>query len=264
MIIMQSPLVSARRTTHRASALPVQHAWPNKAHLLALLTLAGTIASRPVEAQTHSRLVLQIHSIKCVDESNGKYMERIGGDEIVLSGVIIDATGRARRATTLRAGKFDKDGETRTYSPPRAFHTFDLTSGPDYPRTFRTMFVVVERDEGGGFQAVVNALVDKANAVAQAPTNGNGAGAELINTALTAAASSEDPRAALAKVLTEEAAKQITKKLKDDIFPPLLAELRVRSATAWISRTGSTTAVKTVRTKAHGGRYEIKYSWRVE
>jgi hypothetical protein len=189
----------------------------------------------------------------------------VGGDEIVLSAVMIDAAGRATRAATLKAGKFNKDGDTKRYAPPRTYHTFDLSGGPAYPRTFRAMFVVVERDEGGGFQTAVNALVNKVNSSGAATPNASGGSGNLdLLTKAMAAAATGNVSAGMLQVLGEETAKAITKKLKDDIFPPQLVELKVRSGTARISRTGNTTAVKTVRTKAHGGRYEITYSWRIE
>jgi hypothetical protein len=234
--------------------------------------IAGVIAlaaaSAPqLDAQANSRLVLQIHSVKCIDESNGKYVERVGGDEIVVSGVMVDAAGHAARAATLRAGYFKHDGSTKQYAPAKEFHTFKLTDGPEYPRTFRAMFVVVERDEGGGFQQVVNAMVAKLNSEqASAPNGGSGGEAvDQIMTGLTALAiGTGNVPAAVAEVVGAEAAKRIGKKMKDDIFPPALAEIRLKTPTSLFGGNSRTTAIKTVRTKAHGGRYEIKYSWRVE
>ena len=268
MITIHAPL-GRRRTIPGADALRAgnERRWLHDVtRMAAILVLSTAASSASVLAQnTHSRLVLRIHSIRCIDESNGKYIERIGGDEIVLSGVAIDASGRAKRVVTLKAGKFEHDGATKRYSPPRDFHTFDLTSGPDFPRTLGMMFVVVERDEGGGFQTVVNALVNKVNSVAsEAPKNGGrGGGTELLTKALLAAATG-NVSGALADVLGQEVVGLIKGKLRDDIFPPQLGEMRVRSATARISRTGTSTNIRAVRAKAHGGAYEIRYSWRVE
>src|SRR5262245_6963759 len=105
-----------KRSTHRLLVLGC----------LPLLGASHPSTGHTQQQQRHSRLILQIHSVKCIDETNGKYIEKIGGDEIVLSAVSVDTKGRAKRVPTLRLGKFERDGITKTFSPARSFATFDL------------------------------------------------------------------------------------------------------------------------------------------
>ena len=39
------------------------------------------------------QISLHVHSVKCIDENNGAWVERIGNDEIWLGGYSISATG---------------------------------------------------------------------------------------------------------------------------------------------------------------------------
>ena len=42
---------------------------------------------------TSQQVSLRVHSVKCIDENNGAWVERIGNDEIWLCGYSISATG---------------------------------------------------------------------------------------------------------------------------------------------------------------------------
>jgi hypothetical protein len=226
---------------------------------LALSLLVAGLATG--QQRPHSRLVLQIHSVKCLDETNGKYMERIGGDEIVLSGIAVDAGGHARRVPTMKVGYFRKDKEVKQFSPARELASFDLSNGPDFPRTFKTYLVLVERDEGGGFGPMVDRLVARVNDGKSVGPVGDGQTGVFserdIRRVLTAAAKGD--HVALAKAIGGT----IKIKLGDDIFPPQLVERKLGSATALFSGGRPTTGPEKVSERAHGGRYEITYSWRL-
>ena len=74
------------------------------------------------------QLKLRIHSVKCVDETGGKYFEKLGNDEIYLSGFTID-------------------GEGRTTKIP-AFTTFTVSDTKNWPKDFGVCFLLFERDSG--------------------------------------------------------------------------------------------------------------------
>lgn len=264
--------VAAARPDSAASTHPSTHSQPANergsfqrprsrapwlATALALAALAG-VAGETLAQESHKRLTLQIHSIKCLDESGGKYWERIGGDEIVLSGVAVDHRGNARRISTLRAGYFKRDNSVKRFSPPRAFASFALTGADSFPRHLAAYLVLVERDENGGFGPFIDKLVQKVNA-GEKPVGGPRGTAAPISTRelerILSAAAVGNP------TVLKDVGETVWKKLGDDIFPPVLAERTIKSPTALFSRRSKTTAPQRGVVKAHGGKYEIVYSW---
>jgi len=224
--------------------------------------LVGSLdLAQPLEAQDkHSRVTLEIHSIQCIDESGGKYWERIGGDEIVLSGVAVNHLDRARRVTTLRAGYFKKDGAIKRFSPPHGLTSFELDGQGSFPREFQTYLVLVERDEKGGFGPFIDRLVAKVNA-GEAIGNGSKGSVGALSTKDISRILTAGSRGNVAAL--KELGGTVWRKLGDDIFPPALAERSIKSPTALFSRRSKTSAPQRAVVKAHGGKYEITYSWRL-
>jgi hypothetical protein len=232
----------------------------------------GSLREDPRPAR---RLALQIHEVKCIDETNGPATELVGGDEITLSGITVDAAGRAARVSTFRVGQFEKDGRVKRFSPAKEFASFDLRNGPAFPRVYRTMLILVERDHGGGFQKRIDAMVTKANGkaarAAAKPANTTGAVAGTAGAVAGGAVGgivTESPQGAkvgaeVGKFLFEEAEKLATQWGKDDIAPPQLENVKLPSAShQWHGK--DATPVKSRTVKFHGGTYRITYSWRLE
>jgi len=110
------------------------------------------------------KLMLEIHSVKCRDETGGMFQEKFGGDEIALAGINIDPNGHAKQLPHFGVGNFEKDGVVRNFQPPHLLSSFDLQQGPPFPRLYQTALILAELDEGGGLDSAVAKLVAKTNA----------------------------------------------------------------------------------------------------
>lgn len=203
------------------------------------------------------RLILQIHEVKCLDETGGKWREKIGGDEVTLSGLTIDAAGRAVRQQTLRIGKFERDRSVKRYSPAHTFATFDLRQGPDFPRQYQTMFILAERDQGGGLVEYVNAIVEGINTGSKPATSDEGS---LAKSFVTDPPLSMDAVAAKAVKL---AVAKVGRWAKDDIFRPRAAKVSMKTAAFRFPKGAIASRPDTASFKGYGGVYRIVYSWRL-
>lgn len=103
------------------------------------------------------QLKLRIHSVKCVDETGGKYMEKFGNDEIYLGGFSLDAEGTPVKIPTFCVYSDFDDGEVKTYNPPKEFAVFNLENSNNWPKTLGVAFMLFERDSGD-----MNEALDKA------------------------------------------------------------------------------------------------------
>jgi hypothetical protein len=96
----------------------------------------------------NNQISLRIHSVKCIDETGLGPAERVGNDEIMLSGFGIDAN-----ATTVQVRPFEihphfDDGETKRFSPPRNFVTLNLANTNSFPKSCSASLILAERDNG--------------------------------------------------------------------------------------------------------------------
>jgi len=203
------------------------------------------------------RLILQIHEVKCLDETGGKWREKIGGDEVTLSGLTIDAAGRAVRQQTLRIGKFERDRSVKRYSPARAFATFDLRQGPDFPRHYQAMLILAERDQGGGLVEYVNAIVSNINTGSALPSQDK---VDVPNQLLASPPTTREEAAAKAVKL---AVAKVGQWAKDDIFRPRSAKVSMKTGEFRFAKGAVTSRPDTASFKGYGGLYRIVYSWRL-
>lgn len=98
-------------------------------------------------------LELRIHSVRCVDDTG-----EIGNDEISCGGASV-YNADVRKVSPFAVGDF-RDGDVKTYSPPRRFVSFDLRDGTPFPRSYYATVALAETD-GGGFMDFLNTLLDK-------------------------------------------------------------------------------------------------------
>jgi hypothetical protein len=94
----------------------------------------------------NNKISLRIHSVKCVDETGGSFVERFGNDEIALSGFGIDAAANTVQVKPFDIGSNFDDGETKRFSPPRRFVTLNIPK--TFPATFSVGFLLAEKDNG--------------------------------------------------------------------------------------------------------------------
>ena len=215
-------------------------------------SLGGTAvaaAAKPVR-----RLVLQIHEVKCVDETNSGTAEIFGGDEIDLAGISIDASGRVTRLPTLDLGGFSGDGKTKHFSPARTVATFEIRKGMSFPQFYQVAFILAERDAGGGLGEVVDDLVEEAR---KKPIPVAAAAAGVLVPVAKAVLIE------VGTVIIKKLPGLISKALDDDIFPTQVESLSLDSATFRFPGGAATGPTERRNFKAHDGEYRITYSWRV-
>lgn len=96
-----------------------------------------------------SQLKLRIHSVKCVDETGGKYVEKFGNDEIYLGGFSLDAEGNPVKIPNFSVYPDFDDGDIKNFNPPRVFATFNVSEQTNWPKNFGVCFLLFEKDSGG-------------------------------------------------------------------------------------------------------------------
>lgn len=223
---------------------------------IGILTCAlGLMAMGAAPAEAGGRLVLQIHQVKAIDETGGGLAEKLGSDEIALSGLTIDATGTVRRVRTLQIGTFKKDGVTKTFSPPLEFASFDLSTGASFPKHYQAMLVLAEKDPGGGLGDFLEKLKTKA---ASKPA---GESAEKGDVAVIAALLGKKAAEEIGKALLTEATAKMKGAWKDDIFPPSLEALQIPGPSFRFPHGRTTSEREAVTFKKHNGNYRVVYSW---
>ena len=94
------------------------------------------------------QISLRVHSVKCVDETNGAWAERLGNDEIWLGGYTIAANGDTQVIAPWEVYAGFDDNDVKVFDPPRVFHTF-TPSPVGYPQELALGLVLVEKDNGG-------------------------------------------------------------------------------------------------------------------
>jgi len=250
--------------------MPSAHRQPT-ARVVTTSSGSGDTAAR---TPTFTKVQLRVHEVTCV-----KTTKEIDRDEIVLAaiqaeGEVVEKAqkkelrAKARKGDVLDVGKFKK-GESQKYSKPKVVAEFELGAKElDFPRNFFGMLLMIEKDEGD-IGAVVNAAVkavekDVTAAITKAATTtvtglagglaaGGAAGSvvPIVGTAIGAAAGAAATAAMNA----------IKKSRKDDVFPPEVVDLALRS---YPKEAGEVAGSKGVANfKAFNGHYKVVYSWSV-
>ncbi|MBC7774276.1 MAG: hypothetical protein H7246_02470 [Phycisphaerae bacterium] len=212
-----------------------------------------------------TKLQLRIHRVKCVDETNGQWVEKFGNDEIFLGGFAVDEKAQTTEIKPFSVYPHFDDGDVKNYSPPRVFHTFPLSGAGEWPRTFGIGLVLIEKDAGGMAEAVNKITsfakgkileelakekkknTDKKNQVQGFLGLSLGA---LLLLAIKAAA----------PYILDYVIKKIMAAFDDEIFKPEIATIDLPSANHnWSGALD--TVEKIARFKDHGGIYEVTYDW---
>jgi hypothetical protein len=231
--------------------------------------------SHPIAAKTSEglsmskKLTLRIHAVKCIDETNGKYVEKLGNDEIYLGGHHVLADGATNSiAPKLVYAHFD-DGDVKTFDPPWDFHAF--TVGAKFPAEFAVGLTLVEKDEGGMTQAIkviadqveieVKKRLPEARAKQEAKMaelkSGGREGPALLLPILKEALKVAAP------YILAFVKNKVMKGIKDDVFPPEHVSMLIPNANhSWAG--AKTSARSTVTSRGHGGCYAITYDWKYE
>lgn len=207
-------------------------------------------APNPTEPYA-DKLELRILKVRCADETN-----ELGKDEIAMGGSSIDAVGTTRLIGEFKVGSFKK-GAARSYSPAKVFDTFILTlGGNDYPKSYFGLLSLAEKDHGG-FKKFLDSVWTKVK--------------EDVEKAVLAAAASIGTIVGglLGAIIAASAAYVVMALVEwmigmfgDDIFTPVTVSVQIPSKNPRFA-TGLVSPQDVAVFKAHGGRYEVTYDWRV-
>lgn len=217
---------------------------------------------------TTDKLGLYIRRVKCVDETGGKWREKIGSDEIALGGVSVDETGDVNKISEKFVGGNFDDGDSKWYSPSWRWHWFSMQEGGNsWPKSYFLTFVLAEKDSGGLSEFLEKLWPEiKWSVMAALTAAGVGAGTvfgpvgtgtgAIIGAAVGAAIGN-----AVGKII-----EWFIKMWKDDIFPPSTISITIPSYSARWYRNGNwsdRTDDRRVHFYGHKGHYFIEYYWRV-
>lgn len=108
----------------------------------------------------NNQLSLRIHSVKCLDETGGSWAERVGNDEMFLSGFGIDANAATVKVNPFEVYAHFDDGDIKRFSPPRNFVTLNLGGNGSFPKSCSVGFLLAEKD-GGDFGSKAAKIYDK-------------------------------------------------------------------------------------------------------
>ncbi len=204
-----------------------------------------------------NQLEFRLHSIRCVDETDGFLGSEAGSDEISIGGTTVDETGDVEKLTVFNLGSFSSDGAVRTFSPPRSIAKFDLTEAPLFPAVYYVTLVLAEVDMGG-LPDFVNALYNKVRQeVITALTT-------AIGTAIGATAG---PAGAVLGAVVGFVVGEVFRVMKtlweDDVFRPATLEIVIPSRNHRFENDATDSNEGITTFSGHGGRYQVVWDWRL-
>jgi hypothetical protein len=236
-----------------------------KASLAAGLCLVTLLTGMPGVSAAPRRLVLQIHEVKCMDETTGKHREKLGVDTIALGGITIDPASTVKRFTTWNVGVFKKDGVVKRPNSPHQLITVPLQAKMPFPQTFQAVLVLAELDPGHGFNAQLEKIAAAGSKAGMAKAK------SLVSVGFDAAvrqAESGEPKPI--QVYAAEIGKEIlkvksTEWWEDDLFPPLHRQIRVNAPDHLLQKGKLETPRETLIFTGGRiqGKYAVTYSWKL-
>ena len=183
---------------------------------------------RDAEAQTDfegaklDKVAFNIERVRCVDETNPERALFVNfHDEIAIGGQSIDEDGDVKLISEHYVGGGFDDGDQRLYNPARRMHWFSLNEGRAWPKEFRVVLSLAEKD-WGRFQAFLDRVYRMIQAkVAAAIKKGVGS----VLTPYVGPALGALIGAAVAYVV-DRLVKFLIGLFGDDLFDPVVCKLR--------------------------------------
>jgi hypothetical protein len=207
---------------------------------------------------SNQEVSLQLVRVKCGDETGGKYVERVGNDEIWLSGVAVDAAGETHKLEPFEVYPHFDDGDVKKFSPPKTIFRLRIPGGGNFPKTCLATLLLAEKDSGD-LTALAQDAFDKATRDMEEMKDGMGMG------------EGEEPPPDFWDKLVEKAREwtygyikdRITIGLNDDVFSPQIVTLSVTSDDfRWGDGTKLSPEI-TVEFRGHDGVYYLVYYWEI-
>jgi len=229
------------------------------------LGLAMVLATPGVKAAPR-KLTLQVHSVKCHDETTGKWREKVGVDTIALGGIAIDPKANVTQIKTWTVGEFKKDGVVRKSSPPHELVAMSFDPKQPFPQKFQVVLVLAELDPGKGFENQLGKIMAAGNKAALDKLK-NTFGLTRDAVLKQAQSGKVQPiEAHLADIGQEILKVKAEEWWADDLFPPIHKQFTVpredfRFKNGKLESPRETQIFTGQRIM---GKYSVVYSWRLE
>ena len=210
-------------------------------------------------------LKFRLHRVKCLDETNPEWP---GNDKIAAGGVAVNWDETTTTIPEFQVGSSFKDGSQKVYNPPRVLKTFSL-NGAQYPADFMIAMALAEKDGGGLSKFITDlweAIRDEVTVILTAvgAAAGAAAGVAIGGTFGTAVGGPIGTIiGVVAGAIVGALIGWLISALKDDIFEPQSAALRLPSANSTFTGGSLTSQLMSLNFRDHGGYYRAYYSWQI-
>ena len=219
----------------------------------------------------NQEVTLKLVRVKCVDETNGQNVERVGNDEIWLSGFSVDATATASQLHPFEVYPHFDDGEIKEFTPPKTIFTMKVPGGGSFPKKCLATLILAEKDSGDLTEltqsAFDKAIEDMKKAKDEMEAGVHGEPLTDTPTPIPTPTLSDGIEDIIIETVKDIAYKYIKGRiaagLNDDVFPPQLVLIDVTSDDF---RWGDGTKLSpetTIEFRGHGGVYYLVYYWEI-
>ncbi len=186
-------------------------------------------------AGKYNRLTLILQRIHCNEETDG-----IGGsDEMFLSGLMVGASGSAKKMSIINCGDFDS-GEGHNYGT-LPIGSFNLNTTNHYPKDFFVIFQLVESDSSDA--ATVRDLTKLLKGVVEKVLDAFGG----------------QGYSAMVGAIISAVGNFLASMFGDDYFPQYGVYLQLNSENQFGGNMSG--YWRTEKIKGHGGSYQIGFRW---
>ncbi len=208
---------------------------------------------------THNAVHFRLRRIDCLDQTNGWLGGETLVDKISWASILHGSAGETVKTGVMNAGKF-RDGDSRTFSPPRELATFRADVG-SWPWHASIVLLLAERD-AGGFAKFLDKVYDKVkDKISQQVSKAVAAGLIKFIGKILASIIGAAVAWAVNRVL-----KWLIDVIKDDVFTPVTTGVWIQSEKALRHASevlhGFTSPPQVARFKQFGGTYEM--TWDVQ
>jgi hypothetical protein len=207
----------------------------------------------------YNQISLRIHSVKCVDETGGRWVEKVGNDEIFLSGFGVDANADTVPVRAFEVYAHFDDGDMKNYSPPRTFVTMTLANNSSFPKTCSVGFLLAEKD-AGDFGSQSAKIYDKVREEMEKKKREEEAKQKQSGSTLVATGTLAIVWEVVKPIVFAWIKSKIISAANDDIFPPQDTSVTIPSANfTWDGSNVSPPSA--VEFRGHEGIYLLTYDW---
>lgn len=197
-----------------------------------------------------TNLKLNVHSVKCIDETGGKWREKIGNDEIYMAAfTMTDNLELVRKNAFSVYGDFD-DGDQFNFNPPKVLLNMNIASAEN-GSTYGAGIILAEKDNNRSWDSLWDFLYhySSSNPKAKDLPVALRVGTQLLHKGTLAL-----------KKFDEFIGSEFSRAYEDDFFPPMQVYTTLSGKDhTWNGQL--TSPVFSAECTAHDGKYRVYYSW---